>query len=124
MSDDEQPRDHRPRRRARSGEPVGDEPTRPAGATELEEIVRRKTDRRQRARQGGGVSIWSYLGTFGLVGWTVAVPTLLGLMIGVYVENRWAEGSNRAVITGLVLGAAVGSAMAWYWVRRESEEER
>lgn len=124
MSGDEQRHDRRPRRRARSGEPIGDEPTRPTGTTELEEIVRRKTDRRQRARRGGGVSIWSYLGTFGLVGWTVAVPTLLGLTIGVYVENRWAEGSNRAAITGLVLGAAVGSAMAWYWVRRESEEER
>lgn len=124
MSDDDPSTDGEPLDRARSAGPDGDVPIRPADASELEEIVRRKSIRRERARRGGGVSIWSYLGTFGLVGWTVAVPTLLGLVIGIYVENRWAAGSNRVAITGLVLGAAVGSAMAWYWVRRESEEDR
>ena len=122
MSDDDLSRDRPPRDRAPSGRPIDDRSARPED--DLEEIVRRKSLRRQRARRGGDVSIWSYLGTFGLVGWTVAVPTLLGLLIGLYVEDRWAEDSNRVVITGLVLGAAVGSAMAWYWVRRESEEDR
>jgi ATP synthase protein I len=59
------------------------------------------------------------MGTFGLVGWTVVVPTLLGLAIGVYIDNR-VDGPVSFAITLLVTGAAAGSAMAWYWVREES----
>ena len=56
---------------------------------------------------------------FGLVGWTVAVPTLLGLAFGVFVDNR-VESSVSFAITFLIVGVAVGATMAWYWVRQES----
>ena len=88
---------------------------------ELRRIILRKSVRRERARRHRRESIWSYLGTYGLVGWTVAVPTLLGLAFGLYLDRR-VDSQRSFTITFLVLGLCVGCAMAWYWVRRESED--
>jgi ATP synthase protein I len=60
------------------------------------------------------------MGMFGLVGWTVAVPTLLGLAFGAFLDGR-IDSSVSFTITFLVVGAAIGASMAWYWIRRESE---
>jgi ATP synthase protein I len=89
-------------------------------ADELRRIVLRKSIRRARARRRGSGTIWSWMGMFGLVGWTVAVPTLLGIALGVFLDDR-TDNSISFTITFLVVGAAVGVTMAWYWVRRESE---
>ena len=88
---------------------------------ELRRVIMRKSVRRDRARRRRNENIWSYLGTFGLVGWTVAVPTLLGLALGLFLDGRF-EGERRFTVAFLVLGLSVGCAMAWYWVRRESED--
>lgn len=92
-------------------------------ADALRRIVLRKSIQRERARRTGSATIWSWMGTFGLVGWTVAVPTLLGVALGVFLDGR-TGGSISFTITFLVVGAAVGVTMAWYWIRRESEGER
>lgn len=92
-------------------------------ADALRRIVLRKSIQRERARRTGTDTIWSWMGTFGLVGWTVAVPTLLGVALGVFLDRR-TGGSISFTITFLVVGAAVGATMAWYWIRRESEGER
>jgi len=94
-----------------------------ARADELRRIVLHKSVRRARARQRGSTNIWSYMGMFGLVGWTVAVPTLLGLALGIFLDGR-IDSSVSFTITFLVVGVATGISMAWYWVRRESEGER
>lgn len=89
-------------------------------ADELRRVVLHKSLRRERARRRGDESIWAWLGTFGLVGWTVALPTLLGLAFGRFLDGR-VDTTSSFTITFLVVGAAVGVSMAWYWVRRESE---
>lgn len=92
---------------------------------ELRRTVLRKSLRRERARRRGSQNIWTWMGTFGLVGWTVVVPTLLGLAFGLYLDDR-IDTSISFAITFLVVGAAAGTSMAWYWVRQESrgDDER
>lgn len=90
-----------------------------ARAERLRGIALHKSQRRERARRRGTDNIWSWMGMFGLVGWTVAIPTLLGLALGVFVDNR-VESSISFAITFLVVGVAIGAATAWYWVREES----
>jgi ATP synthase protein I len=90
-----------------------------ARAERLRGIALHKSQRRERARRRGTDNIWSWMGMFGLVGWTVAIPTLLGLALGVFVDNR-VESSVSFAITFLVVGVAIGAATAWYWVREES----
>jgi ATP synthase protein I len=89
---------------------------------EFRRIVVGKSQRRNRARSRDDASIWSYLGTFGLVGWTVALPTLLGLALGLFLDGRSDPSGRSYTITFLVLGVAVGCGLAWYWVRRESRD--
>ena len=89
-------------------------------AEALRGIALHKSQRRERARRRGNDNVWSWMGMFGLVGWTVAVPTLLGLALGVFVDNR-VESSVSFAITFLVVGVAIGAAMAWYWIRQESQ---
>ncbi|MDH3302578.1 MAG: AtpZ/AtpI family protein [Acidimicrobiia bacterium] len=93
-----------------------------ARAEALRRTVLRKTIRRERARRRRGESPWTWLGTFGLVGWTVVAPTLLGLAAGIFVDNR-IDSPVSFTITFLIVGTASGLTMAWHWVRRESESE-
>ena len=90
-----------------------------ARAEALRRTVLRKSIRRERARERRKESVWAWLATFGLVGWTVVVPTVLGLALGRFLDNR-IDGTVNFTITLLVVGAAVGLWMAWHWIRTES----
>jgi ATP synthase protein I len=54
---------------------------------------------------------------FGLVGWAVAVPTLAGVALGLWLDARYPGGPSWT-ITGLVAGVALGCLNAWWWVQR------
>lgn len=91
-------------------------------ARSMQRTVLRKSLRRRRARLENEDSVWVWLGTFGLVGWTVMVPTMAGLAFGIFLDNR-VDASVSFTITFLIVGVAVGASMAWYWVRQESERQ-
>lgn len=81
--------------------------------------VGRKASRKQRARREGDRGVWFGLGMFGLVGWSVAVPTVLGIAVGMWLDARIGDDVSWT-LTGLVVGIVMGCVNAWYWVRRES----
>ncbi len=56
---------------------------------------------------------------FGLVGWSVAIPTLIGIAVGVWLDRRW-PGQVSWTLTFLIIGVALGCLNAWYWVKQES----
>lgn len=76
--------------------------------------------RRRRARREGR-SVWFGLGMFGLVGWSVALPTLAGIAVGAWLDGRAGPGRISWTLTGLVVGVALGCALAWWWVRQETD---
>src|ERR1700689_4324577 len=51
--------------------------------------VASKAARKLKAQRGGYQGVWSGLGMFGAVGWSVAVPTIVGAMLG-----RWWDRSH------------------------------
>lgn len=83
----------------------------------------RKLKRRLKARGERNRSVWFGLGMFGLVGWSVAIPTLIGVAAGLWLDGRWPSEKASWTLTLLVIGVAVGCWNAWYWVRQESGEE-
>ncbi|MEQ8763950.1 MAG: AtpZ/AtpI family protein [Planctomycetota bacterium] len=81
--------------------------------------VARKAERKLRARRRGRHPLWFGLGMFGLIGWSVALPTVAGVSLGLWLDNRFA-GPPSWTLTLLFIGVAIGCVNAWYWVRREA----
>lgn len=101
---------------ARAAGGGGREP--PASNDALAAEVARKGRRRARARREGRHGLGYGLGMFGLVGWSIAVPTLLGIVIGVWID-RSVESPYVWTLMLMLVGLGIGCLGAWYWLRRE-----
>ena len=88
---------------------------------EVADAVGRKAERKLRARREGRRGVWFGLGMFGLVGWAVALPTVAGVALGLWLDARFPSRASWT-LTLLLLGAVLGSLNAWYWVKRESRD--
>ena len=89
---------------------------------DLIEKVGTKENRKIRARQEVDRGVWFGLGMFGLVGWSVAIPTLIGIAAGIWIDKKWPSPYSWTLML-LVIGVLVGCLNAWYWVRRESRRD-
>ncbi len=97
-------------------------PDRSSAAGDFRHSVARKEKRKLRARREGDRGPWFWLGMFGLVGWSVAIPSLLGIAIGAGMD-RHLGGQVSWTLTMLLVGVGVGCWTAWFWVKRESERK-
>ena len=84
--------------------------------------VGRKATRKMRARKGTDKGAWFWLGMFGLVGWSVAVPTVIGIAAGVWLDHKF-PGRVSWTLTLLFAGVALGCFNAWYWVKQENHHD-
>jgi ATP synthase protein I len=66
-------------------------------------------------------TVWNGLGMMGLVGWSVAVPTLLGAALGIWIDKHY-PGSHSWTLALLVAGLCLGCFNAWHWVDKEDKE--
>ncbi|MFP3870186.1 MAG: AtpZ/AtpI family protein [Syntrophobacteria bacterium] len=89
---------------------------------DLKEKVGSKELRKLKARREEQRGIWFGLGMFGLVGWSVAIPTLIGIAVGVWLDCTFADGYSWSLM-GLFIGVVLGCLNAWYWVKRESRRD-
>ena len=53
------------------------------------EQVARKEALRLRGLRHKGETVWFGLGMFGIVGWAVAIPTLIGIALGLWIDRTW-----------------------------------
>ena len=74
-----------------------------------------KAMRKLKAEGAGPQSPWFGLGMFGVIGWSVAVPTLLGAMLGAWLDRHHAS-RHSWTLALLVAGLVIGCANAWHWV--------
>ncbi|MBL29486.1 MAG: ATPase F0F1 [Rhodospirillaceae bacterium] len=84
--------------------------------------VGRKAQRKLKARAEHRHGVWFGLGMFGLVGWSIAVPTLLGAAFGAWLDSLY-PGEASWTLTFIIIGVAVGCVIAWRWVKRESRND-
>lgn len=61
------------------------------------------------------------LSMFGMVGWSVAIPTLIGIAIGIWIDTHFPSPYSWTLML-LILGVILGSLNAWYWVQREGKQ--
>jgi ATP synthase protein I len=87
---------------------------------QFEQQVTQKAQRKLQAQREGDRSIWAGLGLFGMVGWSVMVPTLLGIALGIWIDKRF-PGQYSWTLMLLLLGLGLGCCSAWYWLQREQQ---
>lgn len=85
-------------------------------------IIGTKETRKLRARGEQHRSIWFGLGMFGIVGWSIAIPTVLGVVVGFWVDQRWPSRFSWTLML-LFIGVVLGCLNAWYWIKQESQKD-
>lgn len=101
-------------------EPV--EKTAPIG-TDFAGQIGAKAARKIKARRNPAPGVWLGMGMMGMIGWSVAVPTLLGAALGIWLDNRH-PGGHSWTLALLAAGLALGCFNAYRWVAREEEAMR
>ncbi|MGF1509721.1 MAG: AtpZ/AtpI family protein [Myxococcota bacterium] len=86
----------------------------------LTQRVADRTRRKVRGRRERRYTVWFGLGMFGLVGWSVVIPTVAGVVLGAWIDRTW-QSSTSWTLTCMLIGAAGGCALAWYWLRKEGD---
>lgn len=92
-------------------------------ANDVQKKAHRKAQAKEHEDKG---SMWFGLGTFGMVGWSVVIPTLLGVLLGAWLDAVIPMSFSWR-LTLMFAGLIMGCANAWYWVskeRRHIESER
>ena len=89
----------------------------------LSKEIAAKAERKLRARRHVTRTVWFGLGMMGVIGWSVAIPTLLGAVLGVWLDRRY-PGGRSWTLALLVAGLIIGCLNAWYWISKEDKAMR
>ncbi len=86
----------------------------------FEKVVGDKEERKLQA-QRDKKSVWSGLGLFGMIGWSIAVPTIMGAALGIWLDKNYKYDFSWT-LSLLVAGLMLGCLIAWNWVQKENKE--
>lgn len=99
---------------------MGEKPKKSDTHEEFRRKVEAKQKRKLRARRQGDRGVWFSFGMFGLVGWSVAVPALIFIALGIWIDATFQSRYSWTLML-LVIGIALGCLNAWFWVSRERQ---
>ncbi|MEQ8235541.1 MAG: AtpZ/AtpI family protein [Syntrophomonadaceae bacterium] len=91
--------------------------------TVYRQSISTKATRKIKAKSDGDDTIWFGLGMMGIIGWSIVIPTLLGVAIGSWIDRNYHSGYSWTLMM-LILGLIVGSLNAWYWVMKETKKHK
>jgi ATP synthase protein I len=95
----------------------------PKGPTPFSRLVGAKAARKLRGQRHRNHAVWFGLGMMGLVGWAVAMPTLLGAALGLWLDKHY-PGGRSWTLALLVAGLMLGCFNAWRWLAKEDAAMR
>lgn len=90
----------------------------PDGHRDFPDEVGIKEQRKLKAERDAKIEVWYGLGLFGVVGWAVVLPTLLGVLLGVWIDLNWPSSRSWTIML-LVGGLGFGCLNAWLWLNRQ-----
>ena len=104
---------------------MNDEPmnTPSKNGTSFAAQVGAKASRKLKAQRSGVQGVWFGLGMTGLIGWSVAVPTLVGVALGLWLDKHH-PGQHSWTLALLMAGLTIGCLNAWHWVAKEDKALR
>ena len=76
----------------------------------------------ERIERGRGQknNILGSIAILGVVGWSVTLPTVLGVVLGVWMDRRW-PGRFSWALTLMMLGLAIGCTSAWFRIKGDRQ---
>ncbi len=80
-----------------------------------------KATRKLRAKRQKNQGVWFGLGILGLVGWSIVVPALLGMILGDWLDKRFPSDVSWT-LTLMLSGLILGCINAWHWVMKEQSQ--
>ena len=90
--------------------------------TETEDImaaaVRQQRERRQDWLREGEPSMARFVGQIGVLGWIIVAPTLIGLFVGRWLDQKFGTGIFWSAPL-LLVGVVIGCWSAWQWMHRQ-----
>ena len=94
----------------------------PVTSRDFTKSIEQQAKRKIKARQNGQHSIFFGLGMFGLIGWSVIIPTLAGIALGLWIDKSW-PGQVSWTLTLMFVGVVLGCLNAWHWIGEERGDE-
>ncbi|MGM0396719.1 MAG: AtpZ/AtpI family protein [Bacillota bacterium] len=70
-----------------------------------------------------GKEIMFGMGVFGIIGWSITVPTLLGVALGLYLDARF-QVRFSWTLTLMFAGLIMGCYNAWRWINQKSNRRK
>ncbi|GAU09457.1 AtpZ/AtpI family protein [Desulfoplanes formicivorans] len=83
--------------------------------------IARKEQKRLASLKHPDPPVWFGLGTFGIVGWSVVIPTVAGIALGIWIDKTFPSRYSWTLIL-LTLGIMAGCGNAWVWISRQQRE--
>ena len=80
--------------------------------------VSAKADRKLKAQREGEHHVWQGLGMMGLVGWSIAVPVLIGLVAGEWLDGC-CPGKYTWTLNLIIIGLFFGCINVCNWIIKE-----
>lgn len=77
-----------------------------------------KEARKIKAKREKNRGIWFGLGMMGTIGWSIVIPTLIGIAVGIWLDRRLPSRISWT-LTLLFVGLFIGCLNAWYWLKKE-----
>jgi len=84
----------------------------------LDEAVKARRERRERWLRFGERSLGRNLAMIGVLGWTVMIPTLIGIFVGRWLDRSFHTGIFWTLGL-LVAGLAIGCFLGWRMMFRD-----
>ena len=84
----------------------------------LPDQVGTKAERKLSAKKRGEPGVWFGLGMMGLVGWSIAIPTLLGIALGMWLDKHY-DDQRSYTLACLLAGLILGCFTAISWLSKE-----
>ncbi|MEQ8633661.1 AtpZ/AtpI family protein [Gimesia maris] len=90
---------------------------------QIEQRIASQEARKLKAQREKHHTIWFGFGMFGLIGWSVTIPAVLGAILGMWIDARW-PGPYSWTLMLMIGGVALGCLNAWKWIHKEGNIEK
>ncbi|WP_028829602.1 AtpZ/AtpI family protein [Proteocatella sphenisci] len=71
--------------------------------------------------QKSGSEVMFGLGAFGIVGWSITVPVVAGILSGRYLDEKYTQSFSWTLVL-LFTGLIIGCLNAWYWIKKNGPQ--